>query len=213
MKKILASICTLLTLTSFACWFTESNFNTNYIASINNSAKHYLPSDNINNATYFNGSKVSNVALPLTVQIKISERNGDQINDSTKNPIIKAILQYKIVRFDMNGNIKSQTQFKTVKTLDNPKWNMSFSEPVNLFGKTGIININDNEISKGDGIIIRLYLSDGIYQSGDLNSDIQWNDIPDEINQTLNNIEIGEDGWSAPFVFKVIFSGTRRIII
>lgn len=204
MKKFLLALTTILSVSTMACWFTESNFNATYIASINSKAVHYNPVQTMSSAVYKNGQSVD---LPLTVQIKVSPRFGDQDNETPgEKQIIKAILQYKIER--ANG---TSTKFKTVKTIDNPNWKMDFSNPVNLFGKSGIIDIPKNSISAGDVIIIRLYLTDGMFHTGDLNSDIKGSDIKSTHN--ANNISIGTSGWSAPHVFKVVFSGKRRVMI
>lgn len=205
MKKLLSIIAATATIITSACWFTESNFSATYIASVNGSAIHYSPVDSINQATYTNGQTVD---LPLTVQVKVSDRFGDQEGESGTRPIVKAILQYKIVR--QNGQ---STNFITVKTLDNPSWKMNFSNPVNLFGKEGIIDISANSISAGDTIIVRVWLSDGVFQTGDINANITKEQIPDTQSSSLGNINIGTDGWQAPHVFRVVFSGKRRLII
>lgn len=206
MKKILTTLTVIAaTLISSACWFTESNFNATYIASVNGSAVHYSPVESINQATYTNGQTVD---LPLTIQVKVSDRFGDQEGESGTRPIVKAILQYKIIR--QNGQT---TNFVTVKTLDNPTWKMNFSNPVNLFGRDGIIDIPESSISSGDEIIVRIWLSDGVFQTGDLNTDITKDQVPDSQSYSAGNINIGTGGWQAPHVFRVVFSGKRRLII
>lgn len=188
-------------ISSFACWFTESNFNATYIASVNGKHVHYTPANTIQQATYHNGLSVD---LPITVQIKVSPRIADQTGEvEGLKPIRTAILQYKIIK--QNG---TSIPFKTVKKIDNPNWPMNFASPVNLFGVTGKISIPSSKISAGDTIIIRVYFSDGTYYTGDLDGDLTIADVPD--TQTYSNPECGYDGWRAPHVFRVIFSGKRR---
>ena len=66
-------------------------------------------------------------------------------------------------------------------------------------------------IEEGDDIIIRVWFDDNIYTTGDRTSDIDKNQVPD--TQTQNNITIGTDGWAAPHVFRIKFSGKRRLMI
>ena len=96
---------------------------------------------------------------------------------------------------------------------------MNFNNPVNLFGRDGIINIPDNQISKDDEIIIRLWLDDGIYNTGDINADITVDQVHNVQKESPNtsagegSVIIGTDGWAAPHVFRVKFSGKRRLMI
>ena len=203
MKTIITTLLTTLAISTFACWFTESNFNATYIASVNGKAIHYTPSTTISQAQYINGQEVD---LPITVQVKVSDRFEDQGGEIGAKAIKKAKLQYKIVR--KNG---VTTPFITVKSIDNPTWRMNFSNPVNLFGRGGIINIPEGNISQGDEIIIRIWLTDDTYETGDIESDINISDIPDI--QNSSNINCGSSGWIAPHVFRVKFSGKYRLII
>ena len=199
MKKFLITALTISAMSVFACWFTESSFNATYIASVNGKVIHYVPATSMAQAVYKNGEAAD---LPITVQIKVSDRMeaGQALSIKT------AELQYKIIR--QNG---TSTTFKTVKIINNPSWKMNFNSPVNLFGRDGIINIPEGQIEAGDEIIIRVWFNDSIYTTGDRTSDIDKNQVPD--TQTQNNITIGTDGWAAPHVFRIKFSGKRRLMI
>ena len=203
MKKalaVLAAVCAVGV--AYACWFTESNFNATYIASVNSKVVHYTPASTLAEATYHNGQSAD---LPLTVQVKVSPRFGDQPGESAgAKPITTASLQYKVVRAGGTGS-----GFVTVKTITNPAWAMDFSVPVNLFGSDGVIDIPDSQISAGDDIIIRVWMSDGTYHTGDKNADLAVSDVPD--TQTASSITCGLDGWQAPHVFRVKWSGKRRV--
>ena len=205
MKKlfaVLAAVCAAGA--AFACWFTESNFNATYIASVNSKVVHYTPATTMSEATYHNGQSAD---MPITVQVKVGPRFGDQPGENAgAKPITTAALQYKVVR--AGG---ASTGFVTVKTIINPTWAMNFSVPVNLFGSDGVIDIPDGEINAGDDIIIRLWLSDGTYYTGDRTGDLFVSDVPD--TQTAANITCGFDGWQAPHVFRVKYSGKRRVRI
>ena len=204
MKKILMALGLIsASIMASACWLTESNFNATYIASINGEVIHYTEANTISEVVYHNGQQAD---LPITVQVKVSDRFGDQPGETGRKPIIKAILQYKIVR--ANGQ---SGKWVTVKTIDNPSWKMNFNRPVNLFGTDGNIDIHEDQISSGDDIIIRIWLTDGLYTTGDIDADISVDQVPDL--QDYNNAMIGSDGWSAPHVFRVKYSGKRRLLI
>lgn len=203
MKKIFTTLAFLGVFAASACWFTESNFNTAYIASVNGKVIHYQPVSVLGEATYRNGQSAE---LPLTVQIKVADRFGDQQGESGVKPIVKAVLQYKLIR--ANGGT---TSFVTVKTLDHPSWKMNFNNPVNLFGSDGVIDIPEGEIAAGDEIIIRVWFSDGVYSTGDPEADLTGDQVPEVQNSA--NINCGGDGWKAPHVFRVKFSGKRRVMI
>ena len=203
MKKVLAVLAAVCAAgAAFACWFTASNFNATYIASVNSKVVHYTPAVTMADAVYHNGQ---NADLPITVQVKVSPRFGDQAGESAgAKPITTASLQYKVVR--AGG---ASTDFVTVKTITNPDWAMDFSVPVNLFGSDGAIDIPEGQISAGDDIIIRVWFSDGTYHTGDKNADLTVSDVPD--TQSASNITCGLDGWQAPHVFRVKWSGKRRV--
>jgi len=170
-----------------ACWFTEANFNATYIAGVNNYTSHYEEASTVTGATYTNGQSVS---MPITVFVKVSPRIGD---DSTSNPITTATLQYKVLP---DGG------WVTVKTYASPDWNMNFDSPIALFGRN-CINL---DLDTGTELLIRLYLSDGIYETGDTSTDIT-STVPD--TATLSTGGTYEGGWSAPHVMRVIINGIR----
>jgi hypothetical protein len=191
MKKLLTTILLFSALAASACWFTEANFNKTYIAGVNNFFAHYIEADTIGEATYSNGMTV---AMPLTVWVKVSPRTADQPGEvaGTKE-IVRAVLQYKIL---------PSGSWVTVKDYNTPDWDMDFEGAVPLFGMN-CININ---VAAGTQILIRVYFSDGTYETGDLNTDIT-SSVPN--TATLSSGGTYEGGWSAPHVMRVIISGRR----
>jgi len=187
MKKIFL-ILMLAGLQSFGCWFTQDNFNNNYIAWINNRQIHYTPETTLASAVYYNNMGVS---LPMTVYVKVSPRFPDQEGETGDQPITTAILQYKIM---------PSGSWITVKTLESLTWAMNFDNPVALFGK---YIINPAGLSASTPIMIRVYMSDGIYETGDITQDIT-STVTDTV--TSENVDYN-DGWQAPFVMQVIFNG------
>ena len=187
-KKILLASLFCIAFTSLACWFTNDNFNSDYIAGANNYVAHYTPVLNINDVVYYNGM---DIALPITLFVKVSPL----YNDGTLRNIQRAVLQYRI------GTSGSWVTVKTVTRLSD----LDFSQPVALFGKN-IIDIPSSQISANTYIYIRVYLTDGVYETGDLNADIT-NTVADQI--TDGSLNLG-GGWTPAFVFKVKYNGKRR---
>ena len=91
MKKLLSILAAVLTVNSFACWFTQENFNGNYIAGVNNYQSRYTETANLSQAIYTNDLPV---AFPLTVWVKVTplkySPSGELLN--TPAPLVKAVL-------------------------------------------------------------------------------------------------------------------------
>lgn len=190
MKKFLTSLVLTSALLVQACWFTTENFNGNYIAGANNFVEHYTPVESINSAVYHNGGSVS---LPLTVYVRITESKSTQQGQTVSGQVQIAILQYKVKHNNTWG------KWKTVKKYSNTSWSLYNTKPTAFFGKE---NINPKGLVSGDEIMVRLYLSDGVYETGDLDVD------PGEVGNS-DTVSTGtyNGGWTAPYVFKVIFDG------
>lgn len=189
MNKVIGILFALVSLPALACWFTEEDFNNNYIAGANNYVAHYTQVVSINDAVYYNGMEV---AMPITLFVKVSPRDGTA---STK--ITRAVLQYKILP---NGTWVTVKQITKLSDLD-------FNKPVILFGKNSI-NIPKTSIAANTEILIRVYLTDGVYETGDLDEDVTQA-VPDQV--TDGNYDFG-GGWTAPFLFRVKYNGKRRPI-
>lgn len=189
-KQLLLSLLLTTAIVS-ACWFTDTNFNGTYIAGVNNYFAHYTETGAIENAVYYNGQTV---AMPITVFVKVTPRIADQPGE-TPGPkdLTRALLQYKILP---NGD------WITVKDINNPDWDLNFSTPLALFGY-GCININ---IPDNTEILIRVYLTDGIYETGDIETDIT-SIVPNTV--TFNSGNAYEGGWHAPHVMRLKISGKR----
>lgn len=193
-QNVLATLVTLCMVgigTASACWFSEDNFNGNYIAFVSGDAVHYKPTTLLSQATYYNGMTVD---MPFTVYVKVAPR----FESSGPRNITIAELQYRVVP---NG------AWTTVKRLQNVSWEMNFNNPVSLFGKN---TINLTDIAAGTKIAIRLYLTDGIYETGDLGTDLDVTTIPETASAGNTDQVNYAGGWSAPFVMYVTYSGKTR---
>lgn len=189
MKKFFISVLSCLAISSFACWFTEGNFNKDYIAGANNYFTHYTQVGTFSDAKYINDHSI---ALPLTVFVKvapISELDGKEIL------LTQAILQYKKA---------GSSEWINVRTISGVR--LKYDVPVAIFGRNINIDINNNLV-KNDIFFIRVYLTDGTNETGDLNSDIDENLITNSMDNTSGDLG---GGWTAPFVFRLQFNGNRR---
>lgn len=177
-----------------ACWFGDndlSGLGDNYLAYLSGDVTHVEIKDG---TTTITNNQV--VALPFTVFVKVAPHKraaeGEEAAESPA-PITKAILQYKLT---------DDKEWTTVKTIENPDWDMSFEDPVALFGRDCIDIPN---VSTETEVIIRLHLSDGVYTTGSLEND-DFTDIQETItvNGTTEDDHFNySGGWTAPFVWKV----------
>ena len=182
MKRFFLTSLLILGITASACWFTEDSFNTSYIAGANNYVVHYTETNSFEAATYYNGMSVS---MPMTLFVKISPR------ESGKN-IVQAVLQYKI---------SGQTTWTPIRTLTNVS-DFNQTDPVAIFGRN---TIDIPGLKSGDEFYIRVYLTDGIYETGNLNKDITQTPKDTESSETsLGN------GWTPAFIFRLKYNGYRR---
>lgn len=184
MKKLFLSLCLCLTtMVSMACWFTAADIRNNflYIEQNGTANVNLLQIKNVNNLSslYFNENFYVN--LPLTVYCKVGQFGSNK-------EIIIAQLQYRKL---------PDGQWITIKRIENPNWDIKSNQPVLLFGRYSIMS---NNLSYNDRIIVRLYLTDGVVQSGDktaTNDDfVQAVDRGDTINAntTFNG------GWNAAYM-------------
>lgn len=192
LKTLLASVLSTVAIAASACWFTQDNFNGNYIAFLTGDVAHYTKTDLLSNAVYYNGQTV---AMPFTVFVKVGDRFQDGQGNTT---ITRAVLQYKVL---------PSGEWITVKDINNPSWKMNFENPVALFGRD---TINISGLSANTEILIRMYLTDGISETGDLSDDLSTATIPDTAHASVSSESTYTGGWTAPFVMRVKVSGNTR---
>lgn len=149
LKGILTGILSAAALSVFACWGTIENYDKNFIYSVNNYVRTNLATMAYP-ATFANGG---NVSFPATVNVKINPL-------ATGNPITKAVLQYRV------GETGPYT---TAVTINNPQWTLSYDTPRPVFGQE-VLQLSPLP-SAGTRVYIRLYLTDDIYETFDLESE------------------------------------------
>lgn len=226
-------VCVLASANLFACWFTDDNFDQNYIAGVNNFVAHFIEGDATKSqAQYVNGGFV---ALPITPFVKIKPRVPDQTDDNLRDTSIKCV----IFRYRVFTNDTPKGDWQTVKfmllqpgfvagwdssaistlrsSLPEPYksqaspsaivWNLDYENPVALFGKN---SVNPSNISIGDYIVMQYYLNDGLFETGDLTEDI----VPSQVQslEGTNWSEGGRTSFTPPFIFKVVYNGRKRIV-
>lgn len=161
-KKALSAIgAILLTLPALACWYKRINY-IDYIYAVNgvkDVVTYEIVEDASKNTTFQHYTVKNNtvVDLPITVDVKLTSGSAVQFSEEAKPQIVTCVLQYRVLP---KGN------WVTVKEYTTPSGTIPFkAPPFAYFGKN---NIWPKDIKPGDAIMIRLYITDGMYQSGNL---------------------------------------------
>lgn len=159
MKSKLFSIFCLLSFTTIACWFNRINY-IDYIYGANDVediATYELINDG---STKYQRYIVTNnkvVDLPITAIVKLTSGSTPNFTSEVKPQIVRCVLQYRVLP---KGN------WVTVKEYETPSGTIPFdAPPFAYFGKN---NIWPKDLKAGDAIMIRVYITDGIYQSGNI---------------------------------------------
>ena len=229
MKKMLFLLTTMFTVVASACWFGFGDFffypsGRLYISSVN--WKHFhVKEHNSSLNKIFNGQEVD---LPISVQIKVGDldviekaiENIEEDGTTTYRYFYKDTVPLEnislVYRVERDGKVVVKDTI--VKNLSYTDWKMSFDKPVDVFGANGLIDIPEGIIKQGDAIVVYLGVEQ-TYSSlfDDAVAKITIPQTPTENEYYLpkqtsfteeNNRKIGEY-----LVFKVIYSGKRRIII
>ena len=144
-----------------------------------------------------------------------------------------ATLYYAVYREAEVSGVKTHITIKPpvkVKSLNNLDWNMKFEKPVELFGHGGIIDIPDSQLKAGDVILIWIEVGNGIYTNNldanwiyDYNGDsdfggvgfygFDYDPVVTNLNSDYNQLQGPTDAPLYLHIFKVIYSGKRRVII
>lgn len=222
-NKLLATLATaiLVTTSAFGCWYNRISYN-DYIFGVNNFERH-------TEATITKGSdgkavtkyKVENnmvVDFPVTVTMKLVSDSKIILDDTTKKPeILRCALQYRVLP---NGNWTTVEEYKV------PTGTIPMSAPPAPYLNRN--NIWPKKCKAGDVVMIRLYVTDGSFQSGDLADKCEeYLDygksakfpskytLPDTFEYTPHESTsmIGVDlggMWTPQYVVTVIYSGKSR---
>ena len=161
-KKLTAlAVAVFAAVQSFGCWYNRINYN-DYIFGLNNFEQHTWASS----ATDPHGKALTTfhirnnmvVDFPVTASIKLVSDSRIVVDDDSKKPeILRCKLQYRVLP---DGN------WTTVGEYDVPTGKIPASAPPAPY--LGRNNIWPKKCKAGDVIMIRLYVTDGQFQSGDL---------------------------------------------
>ena len=209
MKKILLSaLISLATLTSSACWYKYWQFN-DYIFGVNNYENHTTAVLNQNNEIQYTVKNNQIVDLPISISINLDSQTLDS-SDGLDMSMICA-LQYRVLP-DGEWQTVAERAFE-------PNSIPTGALPTFYLGRN---NINPSGLKEGDVIMIRLYVSRGMKESGDL-EDLCDTKLTDSVlnnnyqytfndnDHTSTQYDLGGN-WLPHLVTTVIFSGNYRPI-
>jgi hypothetical protein len=219
MKKLIALLIASISYVSSACWYRYYNYE-DYIYGINNfdrfASIEFVTESGKQSSKYTVKNNMV-VDLPLSVSMKLVSNSN--VNGAAKPEIKYCALQYRVLPYGEWVTV-AEHQFST--------GNIEFDElPKFYLGKN---NINPLNCKKDDVIMIRLYVTDGVWQSGELDSlctehlKTNWDGnkrkdlltLQDTYSYTLkeqdNNLYDLGGNWLPHFVTTVIFSGNYRPI-
>ena len=219
-KKTLTLVAAVSLWTScFGCWYCKSNY-TDYIYTINDK----VVNEQSTNASGVCSYTVRNnqvVDFPLTVSMRLISKDTIDLNDGSKTDYCREIvggrLQYRILPGGNWTTVQQQTQPMGYISKD--------SAPGTFFGNN---NIWPKGLKAGTVIMIRLYVTDGMWQSGTLANacsdklttvSTQYGDrtsLPDSFQYSLDGTELLANdlggAWYPHFCVTVVYSGSERPI-
>ena len=219
MKKIITSILSILaTFMTYSCQFQYYAYE-DYIYAINNMEVHMQHVEKSDGGAAVRYTTRNNMVVdfPLSVSVKLVSNKPVILDGSTiigKKPnILSCSLQYRVLP---NG------KWITVQKYETPTGSISSAYPPNYyFGRNNIYP----QCNPGDVIMIRVYVTDGVWQSGNADnmctnklttvSGVSTKTLPNDLQVTMthNNKSIDLGGnWSPNLVATVVWSGKTRAI-
>lgn len=223
MNKLLATLATIVlaATTVFGCWYNRISYN-DYIFGVNKFERHVeatVTKDEDGKAkTTYHVKNNMVVDFPVTVTMKLVSDSQIILDDETKKPeLLRCALQYRVLP---NGNWTTVEEYKV------PTGKIPMSAPPAAYLNRN--NIWPKKCKAGDVVMIRLYVTDGSFQSGDLADKCEEQlgygkstkfpskyTLPDTFDYTLHDqasmIEADLGGmWTPQYVVTVIYSGKTR---
>ena len=230
MKKTILAMFGIAALAASACWYNKQNYN-DYIAMVNTTQRHMsevIVTQNTSSKIKEIDYCITNnfiVDFPVTVTMKLTSEDpiilANPFSNSTSNAIrrtIDARLEYRVLP---DGDWIKVSEY-SIETGRLPE---SYP-PAPYLGRN---NIFPKNLVAGDKIMVRLYVTDGQWQSGDPNSKCdarakeglgityryEYPEFQYDISNVITNI-IGEaqlgDGWLPHYVVVLEYSGHTRPI-
>lgn len=161
-KLTLFAAASFAAMASFGCWYNRISYN-DYIYGVNNFERHAeakveKDAGDGKAVTTYTVQNNMTVDFPVTVTMKLVSDSQVILDDDTKKPeILRCALQYRVLP---NGNWTTVEEYKV------PTGNIPMSAPPAAYLNRN--NIWPKKCKAGDVIMIRLYVTDGSFQSGDL---------------------------------------------
>ena len=210
----------LMAAQTFGCWYNRISYN-DYIYGVNSFERHaeatIAKEDGKATTTYHIENNMV-VDFPVTVSVKLVSDSQVILDDETKKPeLLRCALQYRVLP---NGSWTTVEEYK-VPTGKIPM----ASSPATYLGKN---NVWPKKCKAGDVVMIRLYVTDGSFQSGDLadkcedqlgyGKSTKFPDkytLPDLFDYTPHEsssmIAVDLGGmWTPQYVVTVVYSGKTR---
>lgn len=222
-NKFLATIAAtvLAATTAFGCWYNRISYN-DYIFGVNNFERHteatVTKGGDGKAVTTYHVENNMVVDFPVTVTMKLVSDSQIILDDETKKPeLLRCALQYRVLP---NGN------WTTVEEYKIPTGKIPMSAPPAAYLNRN--NIWPKKCKAGDVVMIRLYVTDGSFQSGDLADKCEEQldygksekfpnkyTLQDSFDYTPHEstsmIEVDLGGmWTPQYVVTVIYSGKTR---
>lgn len=216
MKKFIALATLFISFTVSACWYNFYNYE-DYIFGVNNFERHsdveFVTEDG-KTTTRYNVKNNMVVDFPISVSMKLT--SDSTVNNVDKPEIIYTALQYRVL---------PDGEWITVAEHDFNAGQIPLDAAPSFY--LGRNNINPLNCKKDDVIMIRLYATDGQWQSGDLSDmcdkklgHFEGNRRKDLLTlqdsyeytlatQDIYNYDLGGN-WLPHLVTTVIFSGNYR---
>lgn len=228
MKKLAVLLAAVIAYgtTAFGCWYKFYNYE-DYIYSVNNREVHTesVQMTNKNNKVITYTVKNNMVVdFPISVAVKLVSNDKVVLDGEdivSKPEVISCALQYRVLP---NGN------WVTVQKYETPTGTIPSTYPPNFYlGRNNIFP----KCNPGDVVMIRVYVTDGIWQSGDPSSLCDFykdssdvgaiieNPVNNKSTRTLKsnmtfNLQNGAaslnlgGNWAPSLVTTVIWSGKTR---
>ena len=224
MKKLIAIAAIFASLAANACWYYFYQYE-DFIKGINNFQRHanaeivtWNDHGQPVRTTQYSVENNLVVDFPITVSVKLVSDTPifiGAVTETNKAELLECALQYRVLP---NG------KWVTVEHYTTPTGTIGIDTATDFY--LGQNNIAP-KCKKGDVIMIRLYVTDGIWQSGPLEEDCsrmlgvgQSEKFPDKYtlpdfftynlySKTLSDVDLG-GRWLPHLVTTVIWSGETR---
>ena len=190
-KKLLTGAIIFATTAAFACWYNTTYYN-DYIYGINNYENHTTAIANASNSSTTDYVVKNNmiVDFPLSISMKLAANTVEDSANLLANELntVICMLQYRVL---------PDGEWRTVAYQEFAPNTISDDMPPAFW--LGRNNINPSGLKEGDMIMVRLYVSRGMKESGMLDSKCDKT-LNDNRLQSLFEYSINKSGIVEPAI-------------